>query len=162
MSLPGHNVISWPPFVAGQQTELFDSIVIAGATNTGSPTRLLAHTPGDTTIWDVAPDFSTVTISALNSVLPATSVVSMALSNELPTPRYLYALVGGGTQASIYRVDLTTNAVTSQASAALGTGTLQFAIVPPETNPTGFITFNAMQNNLAPGAARFAADRSSA
>ncbi len=56
------------------------------------------------------------------------------------------------TQASIYRIDLTTNTVNSQASAALGPGTLQFAIVPPETNPTGFIQYNATQTNLQPGA----------
>ena len=151
-SASGHTVISWPPFVAGQQPEVFDSIVIAGGTSTGAPQRLFAHSPNDSTLWDVAPDFSTVGVSALNGILPATSVVSIALSNEIPSARYLYTLVGSGTQASIYRVDLTTNAVTSQASAALGIGTLQFSIVPPETNPTSFITYDALQTNLAAGA----------
>ena len=151
-SASGHTVISWPPFVAGQQPELFDSIVIAGGSSTGAPQRLFAHSPNDSTLWDVGPDFSTVGVSALNSILPATSVVSIALSNEIPSARYLYALVGSGTQASIYRVDLTTNAVTSQASAALGTGILQFSIVPPETNPTNLITYDALQTNLAAGA----------
>ena len=117
-----------------------------------SPTRLFAHSPADNTLWDVAPDFSSVGVSALNTVLPATNVLSVALSNELPSAQYLFALIGSGSQASIYRVGLTTNTVNSQASAALGPGTLQFSIVPPETNPTGFIQYNATQNNLAPGA----------
>jgi len=160
MSLPSHSIVTWPPFVAGQTPEAFDSILVAGGTSTGSPTRLFAHSPGDTTLWDVAPDLSTPLASCNQIVCPsavlnntlATSVLSMALSDELPSSRYLFVLIGGGSQASIYRVDLTTNAVTSQASAALGTGTLQFAIVPPETNPTGFIQFNAQQPNLAAGA----------
>jgi uncharacterized protein (TIGR03437 family) len=149
MAIPSHTITTWPPFVEGQQPEQFDSILIA------SPTRLFAHSPADNTLWDVAPDFSQVGVSALNSVLPATSVFSIALSNELPTAQYLYALIGSGTQASIYRVVLTTNTVNSQASAALGPGTLQFAIVPPTvpgTNPTGFIQYNATQTNLAAGA----------
>jgi uncharacterized protein (TIGR03437 family) len=159
-SSTGHTITSWPPFVAGQQPELFDSIVVAAGSNTGAPQRLFAHSPNDTTLWDVSPDLTTplascsqaVCPSALNSVLPATSVLSMAFSNELPSAQYLYALVGSGTQASIYRVALSTNTVTSQASAVLGTGTLQFAIVPPETNPTNFITYDALQPNLAVGA----------
>jgi uncharacterized protein (TIGR03437 family) len=146
MAIPSHTLTTWPPFVSGQQPEQFDSILVA------SPTRLFAHSPADNTLWDVAPDFSAVGVSALNSVLPATSVFSFALSNELPTAQYLYALIGSGTQASIYRVVLSTNTVNSQASAALGPGTLQFAIVPPETNPTGFIQYNATQTNLAAGA----------
>jgi uncharacterized protein (TIGR03437 family) len=145
MSLPSHTIISWPPYTPGQQAELFDNILVA------SPTRLFAHSPGDTTLWDVAADFSTVGVSALNSVLQAGNVLSIAESNEIPTARYLYALVGSGSLASLYRVDLTTNSVNSQAAVALGSGTLQFSVVPPETNPTGFLQFNATQT-LAAGA----------
>jgi len=146
MSIPNHTLATWPPFVSGQQPEQFDTLAIA------SSTRLFAHSPADNTLWDVAPDFSAVGVSALNSVLPATSVISMTISNELPSARYLYALVGSGGLASIYRVVLSTNTVDSQASAALGPGILQFVIVPPEANPTGFITYNATQSNLAAGA----------
>jgi len=143
------NVIYWPP-APTQQTEIFDSIVVSAATSAGSPTHLFAHSPGDTTLWDVAPDFSTVAVSALNTVIPATSVLSMALSNEIPSAVYLYVLVGGGgTQASLYSVALATSQVNSQASAALGPGTLQFSIVPPESNPTNFLTFNAIQTVAA-------------
>jgi hypothetical protein len=98
MAIPSHTLTTWPPFVSGQQPEQFDSILIA------SPTRLFAHSPADNTLWDVAPDFSSVGVSALNTVLPATNVFSVALSNELPSAQYLYALIGSGSQASIYRV----------------------------------------------------------
>jgi uncharacterized protein (TIGR03437 family) len=160
MSLPSHSVVTWPPFVAGHTPEAFDSILVAGGNSTGSPTRLFAHSAADTTLWDVSPDLSTPLASCNQIVCPSavlsssldTSVLSMVLSNELPSARFLFVLIGGGSQASIYRVDLSTNSVTSQASAALGSGTLQFAIVPPETNPTGFIQFNSLQPNLAAGA----------
>jgi uncharacterized protein (TIGR03437 family) len=152
LSIPGH-ALTYSAYVAGQAPELFDSIYVASSpAGQFSSWRLLAHSPGDSTLWDVAPDLSSITVSSLNSILTATSVTSMAISNELPTAQYLYALVGSGTQASLYRVNLATNLVSSQASAALAPGILQFAIVPPATNPTGFITFNASQLNLSAGA----------
>jgi uncharacterized protein (TIGR03437 family) len=150
MTLPGHALNFWPPYIPGQTVEVFDSIVIAAGTSTG-PTRLFAHSPADTILWDVAPDFSSVVPSALNSVIPATSVLSIALSNEIPTAQYLYTLVAAGSAANLYRVALSTNTVSGEASAALGPGTLQFSIVPPETNPSGFIQYNASQT-LSAGA----------
>jgi uncharacterized protein (TIGR03437 family) len=149
ISLPSHAVASWPPYTTGQSLTQFDSIFIAAATSTGSPTRLFAHSATNSMLWDVAPDFSTVAPSALNSVLPATTVLSIAESNEIPSARYLYTLTGGGSEASLYRIDLTTNTVTGQASASLGVGTLQFSIVPPETNPAGFLQLNASQTLTA-------------
>jgi uncharacterized protein (TIGR03437 family) len=142
MSLPTHNFIFWPP-AAGQQTELFDSIIVA------SPTRIFAHSPADTTLWDIAPDFSTVAVTALSTVVPATTVLSIVTSNELPAAQYLFALVGGGTQASIYRVNLSTNGVDSQASSPIGQGTLQFAYVPEEANPSLFLQYNTNQTVAA-------------
>ncbi len=71
MAIPSHTLTPWPTvYVSGQTQEQFDSILIA------SPTRLFAHSPSDTTLWDVAPDFSTVGVSALNTVIPATNVLS--------------------------------------------------------------------------------------
>jgi uncharacterized protein (TIGR03437 family) len=158
LSIPGH-ALNYSAYFAGITPELFDDIVIASSpAGSFSSWRLFAHSPGDTTLWDVSPDFTTplascseaICPSSLNSVLPATNVLSIAISNELPSAQYLFALVGIGTEANLYRVSLTASASTSEASAA-GSGTLQFAIVPPESSPTSFIQFNALQPNLAAG-----------
>ncbi len=131
--------LSWPPFVPGQQTEQFDSVAVV------SSTRILAHSPADTTLWDVAPDFSTVTVSSLANVVPVTSVVAMAVSNEAPTAQTAFLLVGGGQLSTIYRVALNSNTVTSQGSAAFNSGTLQYAYVPQEANPSLFLDYNTPQ-----------------
>lgn len=137
------NALSWPPFVPGEQPEQFDSIAVV------SSTRLLAHSPADTTLWDVAPDFSTVAVSALSTVVPVTNVVAMALSNELPAAQTAFLLVGGGQLSTIYRVSLNSNTVTSQGSAAFNTGTLQFVYVPQEANPSLFLQYNTPQTVAA-------------
>ena len=147
-TVPQYTTKSWPPFSAGQQLQQFDQILIA---NSASPMRIFAHTPGNTTLWDVAPDLSSVNVSTLNSVLPASSVLSIAVSDEIPAAQYLYALIGGSSQATIYRVVLSSNTVDSQAS-TLGPGTLEFAIIPPQSNATSITTFNGTQTSLTAGA----------
>jgi uncharacterized protein (TIGR03437 family) len=128
--------------------EVFDGIFVAGQN------RIFAHSPGDTTLWDVATDLSSVTVSTLSSVLPATTVYSVVISGELPSALYLYAVAGGASLSDVYMVSLSTNSAIGEAASALGQGPLQFVHVPSE-NPTGFttpLTYNATQLTLAPGA----------
>jgi uncharacterized protein (TIGR03437 family) len=128
--------------------EVFDSIIVAGQN------RIFAHSPGDTTLWDVATDLSSVTVSALQSVLPATTVYSVAISDELPSAQYLYAVAGGASLADVYLVNLSSSSATGEAASSLGQGPLQFVYVPSES-PAGFnapLTYNATQLNLAAGA----------
>jgi len=128
--------------------EVFDGIFVAGQN------RIFAHSPGDTTLWDVATDLSSVTVSALQSVLPATTVYSVAISDELPSAQYLYAVAGGASLADVYLVNLSSSSATGEAASSLGLGPLQFVYVPSES-PAGFnppLTYNATQLNLAAGA----------
>jgi len=160
VSFPAHGVTSWPPYIPGETVLTFDSILVAAAAASGSstpgPTRVLAHSPSGS-IWDVAPDLTTafaacgepVCVSTLTSLLPDTNVLSIVLSNEVPSARFLYALAGSSSGASLYGVDLNANTVFGQASAALGPGTLQFSIVPPQANPAGFFQLNASQTLTA-------------
>lgn len=141
MSLPDHNLISY------NSQEVFDSLIVAGQT------RIFAHSAADTTLWDVAPDLSTVTVSALQSVLPATQVVSAVISDELPSAQFLFVMAGGPTLSDVYMINLSTNTVSAQAAAALGLGPLQFIYIPSQA-PAGFtspLTYNATQVNLTAG-----------
>ncbi len=142
------------PAVAGassikvyRSTEMFDSILVAGQN------RIFAHSPGDTTLWDVATDLSSVTVSTLQGVLPATTIYSVAISDELPSAQYLFALGGGASLSDVYMVSLSTNSAIGEAASSLGQGQLQFVYVPSQ-NPAGFttpLTYNATQTTLAPG-----------
>lgn len=133
--------------ISFNSTEAFDSIMIAG------PQRIFAHSPSDTTLWDVAPDLSSVTVSSLQSVLPATQIYSAVVSGELPSSQYLFAISGTGSLADAYLVSLSSNSVVGQTASGAGLGPLQYIYVPSQ-NPTGFtnppLTYNASQPNLAP------------
>lgn len=142
LSFPAHNTVTYA------STEVFDSVMIAGQN------RIFAHSPNDTTLWDVAGDLSSVTVSTLQNVLPATAVYSAVISDELPSAKYLFVMAGGVSLSDVYLVNLSTNSVTAQAAASLGLGPLQFVYVPSQ-NPAGFttpLTYNATQTNLAVGA----------
>ncbi len=128
-------------------TELFDSIMVAGQN------RIFAHSPNDSTLWDVAADLSSVTVTTLQNVLPATQVYSAVISGELPSAQFLFVVAGGTSLSDVYLVNLSTNSVSAQAAASQGLGPLQFVYVPSET-PAAFttpLTYNATQTNLAPG-----------
>lgn len=142
------------PWVSGDSpvsfssNETFDKILIAGQQ------RIFAHSPADSTLWDVAPDLSSVTVSSLQSVLPATQIYSIAVSDELPSAQYLFAVSGNGSLADVYMVSLSSNSVVGQSASSIGLGQLQFVYVPSQ-NPTGFtnppLTYNNNQTNLSPG-----------
>lgn len=142
ISFPSHSTVTYA------SSEVFDSVMIAGQN------RIFAHSPNDSTLWDVAGDLSSVTVSTLQSVLPATQVYSAVISDELPSAKYLFVLAGGATLSDVYLVNLSTNSVSAQAAASLGLGPMQFIFVPSQT-PPGFttpLTYNATQTNLSPGA----------
>lgn len=132
-----------------RSTEVFDSVMVAGQN------RIFAHSPSDSTLWDVAGDLSTVTVSSLQTVLPATQVFSAVISGEVPSSQYLFVLAGGSSLANVFLVNLSTNAVSAQAASSLGLGAMQYIFVPSQTPPAFSatpLTYNATQTNLAPGA----------
>ena len=155
MALPSHTLNTFSTGGSSGGIEQFDQITVAGNN------RLFAHSIPDNTLWDVTPDFSTVAPSALSGTgAPVTGVFSMVVSNELPSARYLFTAVNnGGSLSTLYRFDLTTNTVTSQASLSLGLGTLSFIYIPQSagactagttTSPCyTFVTYNASQTVAA-------------
>jgi uncharacterized protein (TIGR03437 family) len=136
-------VASWPPPTGGNQP-LFTDVYIAGEN------QIYALSAADSTIWDVTPTALAVAPSTtLATAIPVNSVLAVALSNELPTARYLYALLSQSPQNNLVRVDLSTKTITSRAVSNLPAGVLQFVSVPPQVGVGSFFPFNTTQTLTA-------------
>lgn len=146
INLLNKTVASWPPPASGN-APLFTDVYVAGEN------EVFAVSAADTKLWDIttAP-LGAQQSSILATALPVSSVLSIALSNELPSARYLFALVSVQNNfPNLYRVDLTNNTVTSRVGTSVNPGILQFVQVPPNSGAASFYVFNNNQN-LTPGA----------
>ena len=136
-------VTSWPP--PNVQAPQFTDVYIV------SPTEMFAVSAADTTLWDInTPPLTAVHSSVLANALPVTNVAAIALSNEIPTARYLYALVTQNSNINLVRVDLSTNSVSSSVLSNLPLGTLQFLTFPPQSGAANFFLYNSTQT-VGPG-----------
>jgi uncharacterized protein (TIGR03437 family) len=102
------------------------------------------------TLYDITPSpLSATPDTAFTSFPGGITGVTFAgtLSNEQPLARYLFLLING---TYLDRIDLTTNTLTSQVPAPLGSaGSLQFVAVPPQSGPASFVQFNTNQTVAA-------------
>lgn len=144
--LATYAMASWPP-ENGSSPAPIDDVLIAGNS------RIFAISYATTTLYDVSTSPLGLTISSLNSILnnQATNVSAAAVSNELPSSLYLYVVVGSSSQNTLYRITLATNQISTQVTAQLAGGILQFVGVPPQTGAGSFIQYNGNQT-VAQGA----------
>lgn len=145
LNRPNTPVAVWPP-AGTPNPPTFSDVWVAGEN------EVFALNAAATELYDV----STTTFSAqpsqkLGAVLPISSVVSLALSNELPSARFLFALVAvQGAMPSLERVDLSNNTVTSSVVTTTSGGVLQFVPVPPTSGAASFFVYNNNQQ-ISPG-----------
>jgi len=138
ITLATHSVAFWPTVNPTPPTPL-DDVIVAGNG------RVFAVSYSATTLYDVVTAPLGLTVSSLNTILNAQGVQEAAVSTELPSALYLYLLIANGGQENIYRVNLASNQISAQASAATSGGPMEFVGVPPQTGAGSFLQFN---NNL--------------
>jgi uncharacterized protein (TIGR03437 family) len=125
----GNSVAVWPPTNYVATPPAFTDVFV---TSESEIFALSATDPNyPTTLWDVTPASQSGSMSAaidttFSNITPASGVLSVAVSNELPAAQYLYALV---TDNVVYRINLATLAFV-QTPAQLGPGLLDFVFVP--------------------------------
>ncbi len=146
ITLATYAMNSWPPENGSSPTPI-DDVLIAGNS------RIFAISYSTTTLFDVSTSPLSMAVSSLNNILnnQAQNVLAAAVSNELPSALYLYLLVGNGGQPVLYRVTLATNTVSTQVSAGMSGGILQFVGVPPQSGAGSFVQYNSTQT-VAQGA----------
>jgi uncharacterized protein (TIGR03437 family) len=137
---------NWP-LVVESTPPLLSDVLVAGNG------RVFAVSPSTATLFDVTTSPLTLTTSTSIGSLSGQSqnVIAAAVSNELPSAVYLYLIVQGSSQTSLYRVTLSNNTISSPAPVLTSGGILQFVGVPPNTGAGSFLTFNANQT-VAQGA----------
>jgi uncharacterized protein (TIGR03437 family) len=145
ITLATHYVASWPPFNGVTPTPL-DDVLVAGNG------RVFAVSYSTATLFDVVTSpLGLAANSSLSSIVNVQGVSAAALSNELPSAVYLYLLAATNGSPNIYRINLSTNQVSAQATSAQTGGVMQFVGVPPQTGAGSFIQFNNTQT-VAQGA----------
>ncbi|MEO8098127.1 MAG: hypothetical protein ABI811_10530 [Acidobacteriota bacterium] len=127
---------------------VFDDILVAGND------RLFAYEPASTTLWDINPITLGGSPTALSTIFPANKVFAVAVSDEVPSSRFLYVLSENGNQASLMRISLANNTVSAVANSQLTTGVLRYVSVPPQTGAANFIKTNDGQVLPTGGAAK--------
>ncbi len=144
LTISGHNLSTWPPF-NGTPPPHFDDVYVA------SKDRIFAFSSQTTTLWDITPSPLSGVVSQLSAVAPVQNILAVALSNELPSAKFLYLLIANGNQTNIARIDLASNTVSIQGQDILNSGVFQYVGVPPQSGATGFLTYNSLQV-VKPGA----------
>ncbi len=149
LTVASHQTVIWPSFQQGNAPPAFDDVVIAGNT------RVFAYSNALQTLADVTPNPFAATPSTL-SIGPNNqqfNIIASAVSNELPSAKFLFMLVNNGNQTNLYRMDLTTNQVSVQNPNVPNYPAMQVVTVPPQSGAVSFITFNSNQVLNTGGAA---------
>lgn len=137
----------WPPR-GSSGSPSFDDVFVA------SNNRVFAYSSALSTVYDVTtnPFGAVETVSLGLAKTTIENVRAIAITNEVPTAKYLFLLVNNGNQTNLYREDLVTNANSTEGLAGSNVGKMQYVVVPPESGAASFLTFNTPQN-LTPGTA---------
>jgi uncharacterized protein (TIGR03437 family) len=149
LTIASHQTVTWPSFQQGSTPPTFDDLIIAGNN------RIFATASGIQRLADVTPNPFAATDSGL-SVGPNNTqlnIIAAAASNELPSAKFLFMLVGNGNQTNLYRMDLGTNVVSVQNPNVPNYAAMQVVTTPPQTGVASFTTFNANQVLNTGGAA---------
>jgi uncharacterized protein (TIGR03437 family) len=136
LDLNTRTLSQWPAQGATNSAPLFDSLYRV-ANN-----KLLVYSQSGQSYFDVAVAPLNVTESTLQVITNTRNVNAMAVSNEVPTPRYVFLLSSSGQTTILQRVDLQANNTAGQVQNVNPQATLQFFGLPAVNNPATVQTFN--------------------
>ncbi len=141
-------ITDWPAFNPNMLPPVFESLLVAGNN------RIFGYSRDNTTLYDVTMNPLGATKTALNDLFPADQVLGAAISNELPSARFLFVLINNGNQTNLLRIDLSNNTINAQVLALINSGHFQFVGVPPTTGAASFLQFNNNQTLAHGGVAQ--------
>jgi len=135
------------PFDPNNPAPFFDNIFVAGNNQIFGFTSSAGSTVPK--LWDITSSPFSIAPTALALGIPLSIIQSVAISDERPTPRYLYIL-DSDLNRPLLRVGLTDGTIVPS-TAAVGQA-LSFASIPAQAGSgTSFVTLNTTQT-VAPGA----------
>lgn len=141
LTVQAHSISTWLPS-DNSAPPTVDQMLVAGNN------RVFALSSATRTLYDVTPSPFALSPAAIG-VLPTGSVVAAAVSNEIPSSRFLYLMFS---DLTFDRVNLAINGVDQLTTLDSAKGAiLSFVPVPAQTGAANLSLINASQT-LAPGA----------
>ena len=143
LNIQSHAISTWLPS-DGSAPPVVDQVLVAGNT------RVFGWSSALTQLWDITPSPLALTPTVIG-LLPTNTVLGAAVSNEIPSSRFLYLLFPNLT---FDRVTLANNDAAQQSTLNLINGSLlQFVPIPAPSNttPLSLYLINSSQS-LAPSA----------
>ncbi len=142
LNTQSHAVTSWLP-ADGSNPPVVDQILVAGNN------RVLAWSKALTQLWDISPSTLALTPTVIG-LLQTSQVLAAAVSNEVPSSRFLYLLFP---DLTFDQVTLADNNAPQSTRLNLANGTLlQFVPIPAQSNtaiqPLSVFTVNPTQSLL--------------
>ena len=144
LNVQAHSINQWLP-TDGSLPPVIDQVFVAGNN------RVFALSLGTTTLYDITPSplaLTTSTLSNTAAAIPVNSVFAAAVSNEVPSARYIYLLF---TDHNFYRINLANNGVEQTGTLDPFNGQiLYFVPIPTQTGTASVIPINVTQG-VTPG-----------
>ncbi len=137
----------WPTNIFTTYRPIFDEIYVAG------PGRIFGLERSKSTLWEI-------TDSPLNAApanmagFDSSIVFGAAVTNEIPTSRYLYVLTENSARPTLARVSLANGSLETFANALVSTGALRYTGIPPQVGASQVLKFNDAQTLNEGGAAK--------
>lgn len=115
-----------------------------------SDSKVYAYSADTQQLYEISLTPFNITVATFGSVGQINGISAVAVTNEVPTPKYLFLT----TSSSLYRIDLTTNPPNGTGQVALSTttpGGLAFATQAATGTPTRLLAYNNSQTIVAAG-----------
>ena len=138
----------WPANIFEPNRPTFDEIYLAGTD------RIFAHDKTHTTLWEItASPFSAAPVN-MPQAFDANVVYAVAVTNEIPSARFLYVLTENSSRPTLARVSLSNGTLQTFSNAVSTAGVLQTITIPPQTGASQILKFNDNQVLSAGGPAK--------
>jgi len=138
----------WPSNIFEPNRPTFDEIYFAGTD------RIFALDRIHTTLWEITGSPLSAAPVSMPQAFDSTLVYAAAVTNEIPSARFLYILTENSSRPTVARVNLANGTLQTFANAVLSTGILQAITIPPQTGASQIVKFNDNQVLTAGGKAK--------
>ena len=106
------DLTEWPAFSFTSSAPVFEDLLVA------SNDRIFAYERANQSLWEITASPLGGQVTNLNGSIVGNQVYGVALSNEVPSARFLYVLTQGSSQPSLRRINLSDFPVVAKLAAA--------------------------------------------
>ena len=129
----------WPANIFEPNRPTFDELYFAGSD------RVFALDKLHTTLWEITGSPLSAAPVSMPAAFDSSVVYAAAVTNEIPSARFLYILTENSSRPTVARVALANGSLQTFSNAVSTTGVLQTITIPPQTGASQIVKFNDNQ-----------------